>query len=101
MSIYKTAIQKPVTTALIFVAILVIGLFSFSRLPIDQFPEMDAPFITVMTTYPGANASEIETNVTKLIENTLSSVEGLKDMTSSSRDNMSVVSLELELGIGY
>ncbi len=98
MSIYKTAIQKPVTTALIFVAVLVIGLYSLSRLPIDQFPEMDAPYVTVMTTYAGANASEIETNVTKLIENTLSSVEGLKDMTSSSRDNMSVVSLELEWG---
>ena len=65
MSIYKSAIEKPVTTALIFVAVIVIGVFSLSRLPIDQFPEMDPPFITVMTTYPGASASEIETNVTK------------------------------------
>ena len=98
MSIYKSAIEKPVTTALIFVAVIVIGLFSLSRLPIDQFPEMDPPYITVMTTYPGASASEIETNVTKLIENSLTSVDGLKELTSSSRDNMSVVSLELEWG---
>ena len=98
MSIYKTAIQKPVTTALIFVAVIVIGLFSLSRLPIDQFPEMDPPYITVMTTYAGASASEIETNVTKIIENSLTSVDGLKELTSSSRDNMSVVSLELEWG---
>ncbi|MBR3449886.1 MAG: efflux RND transporter permease subunit [Bacteroidales bacterium] len=98
MSIYKSAIEKPVTTALIFVAVIVIGVFSLSRLPIDQFPEMDPPFITVMTTYPGASASEIETNVTKLIENSLTSVDGLKELTSSSRDNMSVVSLELEWG---
>ena len=49
MSIYKSAIEKPVTTALIFVAVIVIGLFSLSRLPIDQFPEMDPPYITVMT----------------------------------------------------
>ena len=98
MSIYKTAIEKPVTTALIFVAVIVIGVFSLSRLPIDQFPEMDPPYITVMTTYPGASASEIETNVTKLIENSLTSVDGLKELTSSSRDNMSVVSLELEWG---
>ena len=98
MSIYKTAIEKPVTTALIFVAVIVIGLFSLSRLPIDQFPEMDPPYITVMTTYAGASASEIETNVTKLIENSLTSVDGLKELTSSSRDNMSVVSLELEWG---
>ena len=98
MSIYKSAIEKPVTTALIFVAVIVIGVFSLSRLPIDQFPEMDPPYITVMTTYPGASASEIETNVTKLIENSLTSVDGLKELTSSSRDNRSVVSLELEWG---
>ncbi len=98
MSIYKSAIEKPVSTALIFVAVIVIGVFSLSRLPIDQFPEMDPPFITVMTTYAGASASEIETNVTKLIENSLTSVDGLKELTSSSRDNMSVVSVELEWG---
>ncbi|MBR1538559.1 MAG: efflux RND transporter permease subunit [Bacteroidales bacterium] len=98
MSIYKSAIEKPVTTALIFVAVIVIGVFSLMRLPIDQFPEMDPPHITVMTTYAGASASEIETNVTKIIENSLTSVDGLKELTSSSRDNMSVVSLELEWG---
>ena len=98
MSIYKSAIRKPVTTALIFVAVIVIGLFSLNKLPIDQYPEMEMPFITVMTTYPGASASEIETNVTKTIENALTSVDGLKELTSSSKDNMSVVSLELEWG---
>lgn len=98
MSIYKTAINKPITTALIFVAVIIIGLFSLSRLPIDQFPEMDMPYITVMTTYSGASASEIETNVTKIIENALTSVDGLKELTSTSKDNMSVVNLELEWG---
>ncbi len=98
MSIYKTAIGKPVTTALVFVAVIVIGLFSLRNLPIDQFPEMDPPYVTVMTTYAGASAGEIETNVTKIIENSLTSVDGLKELTSSSRDNLSVVSLELEWG---
>lgn len=98
MSIYKSAINKPVTTILIFVAVAVLGLFSLSRLPIDQFPEMEPPFVTVMTAYPGANASEIETNVTKMIENSLSSVDGLKEMTSISKDNMSMVALEMEWG---
>ena len=86
MSIYKSAIEKPVTTALIFVAVIVIGLFSLSRLPIDQFPEMDPPYITVMTTYAGASASEIETNVTKLIENSLTSVDGLKEPEKIERE---------------
>lgn len=98
MSIYKSAIQKPVTTALIFVAVMVIGIYSLLRLPIDQFPELDPPFITVMTTYSGANASEIETNVTKILENSLTSVDGLKEMTSNSRDNMSIITIELEWG---
>lgn len=98
MSIYKTSINKPVTTTLIFVALLIIGLFSLQKLPIDQFPEMDPPYVTVMTTYPGASASEIETNVTKIIENTLNSVEGLDEITSNSKDNMSIVMLKLEWG---
>lgn len=98
MSIYKSAIEKPVTTALIFVAVIVIGVYSFIKLPVDQFPEMDPPYITVMTTYPGASASEMETNVTKIMENALTSVDHLKHITSQSKDNMSMVTLELEWG---
>ena len=98
MAIYKTAINKPITTALVFVAIVILGLFSLTRLPIDQFPEMDPPYVTVMTTYAGANASEIETNITKIIENSLNSTDGLKNITSQSRDNISVVTLEFEWG---
>ena len=98
MAIYKSAINKPITTALIFVAIIVFGIYSFSRLPIDQFPEIDVPYVSIMTTYPGANGSEIETNVTKLLENSLNSVDGLKEITSQSRDNISIVSLQLNWG---
>ena len=98
MSIYKTAIDKPVTTALIYVAVVIIGVFAFLQLPVDRFPEMDPPYITVMTTYPGASASEVEVNVTKLVENSLNSVDHLKRMTSTSRDNYSTVLLEMEWG---
>ena len=98
MAIYKSAIEKPVTTALIFIAVIVIGIYSFMKLPVDMFPQMDPPYITVMTTYPGASASEMETNVTKYMENALTSVDHLKHITSQSKDNMSVVVLELEWG---
>ncbi len=98
MAIYKTAINKPITTGLVFVAVIVLGLFSLTRLPIDQMPEMDPPYVTVMTTYAGANASDIETNITKIIENSLNSVDGLKNITSTSKDNISVVTLEFEWG---
>ncbi len=98
MAIYKSAIEKPVTTALIFVAVIIVGIYSFIKLPIDMFPQMDPPYITVMTTYPGASASEMETNVTKYMENALTSVDHLKHITSQSKDNMSIVMLELEWG---
>ncbi len=98
MSIYKGAIDKPITTTLFFVAVIIIGLFCLSRLPIDNFPEMDPPYVSIMTAYAGANASEIETNVTKILENGLNSVDGLKEITSSSKDNMSLVTMEFEWG---
>ena len=98
MSIYRTAINKPVTTILIFIAVMIIGAFSYIKLPIDQFPEMEPPYVMVMCTYPGANASEMETNITKVLENSLNSVDGLKEITSKSKDNISVVTLELEWG---
>lgn len=99
MSIYKTAINKPITTVLIFIAIIIIGLFCLKGLPIDQFPEMEPPYVSVMTTYSGANSSEIETNVTKLLEDNLNSVDGLKEIYSTSKDNISLVSLEFEWGM--
>ena len=98
MSIYKKAIDNPVTTILVYVAVVVIGVFAFLQLPVDRFPQMDPPYITVMTTYPGANASEVEVNVTKLVENSLNSVDHLKRLTSTSKDNYSTVSLEMEWG---
>jgi len=97
-SIYRTAINKPVTTLLVFVAVVVIGIFSIQKLPIDMFPQMDPPYITIMTTYQGANASEIETNVTKVIENAVNALDGLDEMTSSSKDNISTVTLKLNWG---
>ncbi len=98
MAIYKSAVQKPVTTALIFLAVIVIGVFCYVQLPIDQFPEMDPPYVTVMTTYPGASASEVESNVTKVMENSLNSVDHLKELTSKSKDNISSVTMEFEWG---
>ena len=96
MSIYKSAVKKPITTIMVFVAIVVFGIYSLSKLPVDLYPELELPAITVMTIYPGANASEIEANVTKPIENSLNTLDNLKEVTSVSRDNMSVVTLEFE-----
>ncbi|MBN1448920.1 MAG: efflux RND transporter permease subunit, partial [Bacteroidetes bacterium] len=94
MSIYRSAVDRPITTAMIFTAVIVLGIYSLMYIPIDLFPEMEPPAITVMTVYSGANARDIESNVTRPIEDALNSVEGLKDIRSVSSDNVSVVSLE-------
>lgn len=99
MSIFTTAVEKPISTMMVFLAIVVIGIYSYTILPVDQYPKMDPPYITVMATYPGANASDIEQNVTKHLEDQLNSVDDLKEMTSMSYDNLSVVTLEFEWGI--
>ncbi len=96
MSIYNTAVNKPISTLMVFLAILVLGVFSYVQLSVDQYPKMDPPYITVMATYPGANASDIEENVTKILEDQLNSVDDLKELTSTSYDNLAVISLEFE-----
>ncbi len=85
MSIYQSAVRKPVTTALLYVALAVIGVFSLSRLAVDFLPNISANTILVMTTYSGASAADIENNVTKVLEGTLSSVSNLKHITTQTR----------------
>jgi HAE1 family hydrophobic/amphiphilic exporter-1 len=83
---------------MIFVAVLVMGVFSLRNLAIDMYPEMDMPMLMVMTSYPGANASDIETNITRVLEDQLNTVNNLKELTSTSADNFSLIMLELEWG---
>lgn len=98
MSIYRTAVKNPVTTALVFIAFAILGLFSLSRTSIAQFPEFDANTIMVMSSYPGANAQDIETNLTKVLENALNGVEDLKELNSQSKENISLLTLTFEYG---
>lgn len=85
-------------TTLCFVTVIILGLFSLFKLPIDLYPDIDTNTIMVITMYPGASAEDIEQNVTKPLENTLNSVEHLKHITSQSRENTSVITLEFEYG---
>lgn len=98
MSIYETAVKKPITTALVFVAIAIVGLFAFTRLSTELMPDTDTTNIMVITAYPGASAEDIESNVTKLLENSLNSVDNLKHITSKSRENTSVITLQFNAG---
>ena len=98
MSIYKSAVKRPITTLMIFAGVVVLGLYALVQLPIDLYPNMEFPAISVMTTYPGANAADIETNVTRKLEDAFNSIDRLKEVTSTSYDNLSVIFLELEWG---
>ena len=98
MRIYESAVKKPITTILIFMGVIIFGLFSLRYLPIDLYPEIDPPIVTVFTFYQGASAADIETNVTRILEDNLNTVNNLKKLTSTSRDNTSVLMLEFEWG---
>ncbi len=98
MKIYESAVRKPISTVLLFVGVLVMGLFSLSHLAVDQYPEIEIPQISVITMYPGANAAEIETNITRVLEDNLNTVSNLKKLTSKSQDNVSMITVEFEYG---
>ena len=99
MSIYRSAVEHPVTTALLFVALAILGIFSLSRTSIAQFPEFDSNTIMVMASYQGANAQDIETNLTKVLENALNGVEDLKELNSQSKENISLLTLTFNYGV--
>ncbi len=98
MSLYEGAVKRPIMTALVFIAIAILGLFSLTKLPIDLYPDIETNTIMVMTAYPGASAEDIETNLTRPLENALNAVEDLKHMSSQSRENYSLITLEFEYG---
>ena len=98
MSLYGNAVKRPIMTTLCFVAVVILGLFSLRNLPIDLYPDIETNTIMVITTYSGASAQDIEQNVTRPLENVLNSVSNLKHITSKSRENISVITLEFEYG---
>src|SRR4030043_1333881 len=98
MSIYESAVKNPVTTIMLFLAVIVFGIYSFVKLPVDFYPEMEFPAIMVFTSYAGANASDIETNISEPLENAFNTVSDIKQVYSTSRDNVSLITLEFEYG---
>lgn len=98
MKIYETAVKNPVGTSLIFIGVVLIGLLFYKQLPIDLYPNIDLNIVSVMTTYSGAGAQDVEANVTRPIEDVLNTTEKLKEITSQSRDGLSMIMLEFDYG---
>jgi HAE1 family hydrophobic/amphiphilic exporter-1 len=99
MILSKMAVTRPVLTTVIVATFLVLGLFSFMRLVVDLFPEIDFPFVTVTTIYPGAGPEEVESEISKRVEDAVSTIAGIKRMDSSNRESVSLVFIEFELGV--
>ncbi len=98
MKLPEFSVRKPVTTLMIFVAIIVLGAVSYSRLGLDLMPKLEIPAISVITTYPGAGSIDVETNVTTKIEETVSTISGIDKVESVSSEGLSIVSVKFDWG---
>jgi HAE1 family hydrophobic/amphiphilic exporter-1 len=92
------AIRRPVFATMVMLGLIVLGLFGYNRLSVDEFPDVDIPVVTVQTTYPGASAQTMEREVTRRMEEAFNPVEGVKRITSNSLEGVSLIVVEFELG---
>ena len=98
MRLPQVAVNRPVTTVMFFMAILLFGFVSLTMLPQDVLPDIELPSLTVITVYPGASAEDVEQQVTKVLEDVLSGASDLKNIASQSKENVSFISLEFNWG---
>jgi hydrophobic/amphiphilic exporter-1 (mainly G- bacteria), HAE1 family len=99
MLISDVSIKRPVFAAVMMLVLLTLGLFSYKRLPIDMFPNVDMPVISIVTVYPGASPETVEREVSKRIEEAVNPISGVKHVTSVSREGVSTVIVEFRLEI--
>jgi HAE1 family hydrophobic/amphiphilic exporter-1 len=92
------AVRRPVFTAMMMFGLIVLGIFGFRRLPIDEFPDVDIPIVAVQTVYPGASPETIEREVTRRLEEAFNTVEGVDRITSNSLEGVSSILVEFDLG---
>ncbi|MBU3648418.1 MAG: efflux RND transporter permease subunit, partial [Limnohabitans sp.] len=95
----KISLKNPVFATMLMLAFVVLGLFSYQRLKIDQFPNIDFPVVVITTEYPGASPEIVESEVSKKIEEGVNSIAGISALTSRSYEGMSVVVIEFQLHI--
>jgi len=96
MNLQRLSVQNPIGISMVFIAVLVLGLIAFRYLPRDVMPDIDFPTLTIITVYPGATPEVVEKDVTSKLELVLASTPNLKDMTSKSRENVSIITLMFE-----
>jgi len=99
MVLSDLSVRRPVLMSMVVLTFVILGLFSYRRLVVDLMPEVDLPFVTVVTVYPGAGPEEIEIQVSKKIEDAISNISNVKRINSTSRENVSFVFIEFSLGV--
>ncbi len=97
MNIANLSIRQPVLITMLVLALVVVGLIGYSRMPVDLFPDISVPIVVVTTVYPGASPAEIQREIAKPLEETLGSLNGVKKVRSTSSENMSQVIVEYNL----
>ena len=98
MGLTRLAISRPVLIIMAFAALIVLGLQALSLMPVELFPRIDIPFATIVTIYPGAGPREIETLISKPLEQSVSSINGVRTVQSTSQEGISVVAVEFAVG---
>jgi multidrug efflux pump len=97
MTLPRISIQRPVLASMMSLALVLFGLIGLSRLPVRELPDIDPPIVSVTTVYPGANAAVVETEVTERLEEEINNIEGIKTLTSQSREQVSSITIEFDL----
>ncbi|HZH06476.1 MAG TPA: efflux RND transporter permease subunit, partial [Lautropia sp.] len=97
MTLPEICIRRPVFATVLSLVILLVGLISYDRLAVREYPRIDEPIVSVNTTYRGASAEVVESQVTKILEDSLSGIEGVQLMTSRSRSEQSQINVRFEL----
>src|SRR6185503_11675890 len=97
MILSRVSIQRPILATMMNLALVLFGVIGLSRLPVRELPDIDPPIVSVTTVYPGANAQVVETEVTERLEEAINNIEGIKTLTSQSREEVSNITVEFEL----
>src|SRR5437667_4783780 len=97
MILSRVSIQRPILATMMNLVLVLFGIIGLSRLPVRELPDIDPPIVSVSTVYPGANAQVVETEVSERLEEVINNIEGIKTLTSESREGVSNITIEFDL----
>jgi HAE1 family hydrophobic/amphiphilic exporter-1 len=99
MWLTRISVQNPVFAAMMMFALMVLGLFAYKDLGVEEFPNVEFPFVIVYTSYPGASPEVVESDITRKIEDTVNTISGVKRVISTSYEGRSFVAIEFYLNV--